>query len=228
VRRVVLSQVVTASRAFVVMAGTVIFAASMLIWLTSYYPRPAEIHAAHEAQRAAVTAAGTAADEARLAIDAHEASAYLEQSWLATSGKAVQPVFGLAGFDWRTTVGILAAFPARELIVPTLGILYSVGDVDPGVYGLDELDHAGERPDGLREALRESKRPDGSVAFSPLSALALMIFFALCSQCAATLAAIRRETRSWAWPTFTFVYMTAFAWIAAVATYQIGTALGLG
>jgi ferrous iron transport protein B len=228
VRRVVLSQVLGASRAFVVLAGTVIFAASMLIWLTSYYPRPTNIHAAHEAQRAAVTASGSAGDEARLAIDAQEASAYLEQSWLATSGKAVQPVFGLAGFDWRTTVGILAAFPARELVVPTLGILYSIGDVDPGVYDLDELDGAGEHRDGLRQALRESKRPDGSPVFSPLSALALMIFFALCSQCAATLAAIRRETRSWVWPTFTFVYMTAFAWIAAVGTFQIGTAMGFG
>ena len=55
-----------------------------------------------------------------------------------------------------------------------------------------------------------------------------MIFFALCSQCAATLAVIRRETRSWRWPVFTFTYMTALAWLVSVAVYQIGSALGYG
>ncbi len=224
--RVIGGQVLASSTAFVRMAGTAIFAASMLIWLLSYYPRPAVIHEAHEAQRRAVATASERPEEAVAAIDALEASAYLEQSWLASIGKAVQPVFGLAGFDWRTSVGILAAFPARELIVPTLGILYSVGDVDPGDYEPDSLD--GEvHQDGLRAAIRSARRPDGTPAFGPGVALALMIFFALCSQCAGTLAAIRRETNSWRWPAFTFAYMTALAWLAAVATYQISLVAGL-
>lgn len=224
--RVVGGQVLGASRAFIRMAGTVIFAASMLIWLLSYYPRPAVIHDAHEAQRRAVIASSEEPEQALEALDALEASAYLEQSWLATAGKAVQPIFGLAGFDWRTTVGILAAFPARELIVPTLGILYSVGEVDPGEYDVDGIGTQ-DREDGLRDALRSSRRPNGTPAFSAGIALALMVFFALCSQCAGTLAAIRRETNSWRWPVFTFVYMTVFAWVAAVATYQVSLIVGL-
>jgi ferrous iron transport protein B len=224
--RVVGSQVSSSARAFIRLAGTVIFAASMLIWLTSYYPRPAVIHEAHEAQRRAVAVASEHPEEAVAAIDALEASAYLEQSWLATAGKTVQPIFALAGFDWKTSVGILAAFPARELVVPTLGILYSVGEVDPGDYDVEGMD-SGDRRDGLREALRASRRPDGTPAFSAGVALSLMVFFALCSQCAGTLAAIRRETHSWRWPVFTFSYMTVFAWVAAVVTYQVSLMVGL-
>ena len=126
--------------------------------------------------------------------------------------------------DWRISVGILAAFPARELIIPTLGVLYSVGDVDPGAYSVANLGEGS--PDTLRDRLREARRSDGRHAFSPLIALALMVFFALCSQCMSTLATIKRETRSWRWPIFTFTYMTVLAWIFAVGVYQVGRLLG--
>jgi ferrous iron transport protein B len=129
----------------------------------------------------------------------------------------VQPVFAPAGFDWRLTVGVLAAFPARELVVPTLGTLYSLGDVEAST------DHPDMR---LGDALRSSKRPDGRATMNGLVALAVMAFFALCSQCAGTLAAIRRETHSWRWPVFTFTYMTVLAWGVAVAIYQVGSLLG--
>jgi ferrous iron transport protein B len=228
--RVVTGQVGSAVREFLVLAGTVIFATSVVIWALSYYPRPAEIHEAFEAKREAVRAelAPEQHEAALETLDAAEGAAYLEQSWLARGGKAMQPVFEPAGFDWRITVGILAAFPARELILPTLGVLYSIGEVDPGAYDVASLEGAAEQPDGLRETLRASMRPDGSHAFTPLVALGLMVFFALCSQCMGTLAAIRRETRSWRWPVFVFSYMTVLAWLVAVALFQVGTALGLG
>ncbi|MBM4063348.1 MAG: hypothetical protein FJ265_19950 [Planctomycetes bacterium] len=128
----------------------------------------------------------------------------------------------MAGFDWRLTVGVLAAFPARELVVPTLGTLHSLGEVEAS-------DDAGaESVVRLRDALRSARGPDGKPAMDGLVALAAMAFFALCSQCASTLAAIRRETHSWRWPAFTFVYMTALAWCAAVAVYQLGTLFGFG
>lgn len=227
--KVVYSQVRTAVREFLVLAGTVIFGTAVLIWALSYYPRPADIHDAFEVRREAVRVhvpAQEAQAEAIGRIDDAEKAAYLEQSWLADMGKAVQPVFEPAGFDWRISVGILAAFPARELILPTLGVLYSVGEVDPGAYDIASLETADDAPDGLREMLRGSTRADGSHAFTPLIALAVMVFFALCSQCMATLAAIRRESRSWRWPVFTFLYMTVLAWVAAVVVFQVGSALG--
>ena len=215
--RMVLLQVWLSVKAFLRTAGTVIFVATLVVWALAYFPRPDAIHERFEQQRQAVPA-GADGEEERARLDAAEGAAYLEQSYLAAIGHTIQPVFAPAGFDWRMTVGVLAAFPARELVLPTLGTLYSLGEVE-----------AGDDPDPrLRDALRSAKGPDGQPIMSGLVALAAMAFFALCSQCADTLAAIRRETHSWRWPLFTFVYMTVLAWLAAVAIYQVGRWLGFG
>lgn len=215
--RLVLLHTWLAVKAFLRTAGTVILAATLVVWALAYFPRPAEIHERFERQRQAVPA-GEAAEAARAELDAAERAAYLEQSWLASIGHTVQPVFAPAGFDWRMTVGVLAAFPARELVVPTLGTLYSLGEVEAG-------DDADPR---LRDALRTAQGPDGKPIMNGLVALAAMAFFALCSQCAGTLAAIRAETHSWRWPLFTFGYMTLLAWLAAVAIFQVGSWFGYG
>ena len=207
-----------AVKSFLRTAGTVILVATVIVWALGYFPRPSEIHERFAAQRTAAPA-GEQGDQRRADLDAQEAAAYLEQSWLAGIGRTVQPVFAPAGFDWRLTVGVLAAFPARELVVPTLGTLYSLGEVEASADSPDPR---------LGDALRSAKGQDGRPALNGLVALAVMAFFALCSQCAATLAAIRRETHSWRWPIFTFVYMTVLAWAVAVAIYQIGSWFGYG
>ncbi|MBL8754304.1 MAG: ferrous iron transporter B [Planctomycetes bacterium] len=216
--RLVLAHTWFAVKGFLRTAGSVILVATMVVWALGYFPRPAAIHERFEGLRAAAPA-GEAGLAQRAQLDADEAAAYLEQSWLAGLGKTVQPVFAPAGFDWRMTVGVLAAFPARELVVPTLGTLYSLGEVEASA---DEPDVR------LTEALRTAKGPDGRPTLDWLTALAVMVFVALCSQCVGTLAAIRRETNSWRWPLFTFGYMTALAWLGAVAVQQIGRALGYG
>lgn len=207
-----------AVRAFLRTAGTVILMATVVVWALGYFPRSAAVHERFEQLRAAVPV-GADGDEQREHLDAQEAGAYLEQSWLASIGRTVQPVFAPAGFDWRMTVGVLAAFPARELVIPTLGTLYSLGEVEASTDWNDSR---------LGDALRTAKGPEGRPTMNGLVALAVMAFFALCSQCVGTLAAIRRETHSWRWPVFTFVYMTVLAWVAAVAIYQIGSWLGHG
>jgi ferrous iron transport protein B len=118
-------------------------------------------------------------------------------------------------------VAALASFPAREVVVGTLGILYNLGKVDSDEI-LAEDDVAGTR---LGQALREARwddDPNKSRVFTVPVALSLMVFFALCCQCASTLAVIRRETRSWRWPLFTFAYMTVLAYLGALAVYQVG------
>jgi ferrous iron transport protein B len=108
-------------------------------------------------------------------------------------------------------VGALASFPAREVIISTLGTIYSLGgDVD-------------EESEGLIGSLRSSTWPDGSKVFNIPVALSIMVFFALCAQCAATLMVIKRETNSWRWPIFSFVYMTVLAYVGALITYQVGS-----
>ena len=136
-------------------------------------------------------------------------SAALEQSILGRFGKAVQPVFAPAGFDWKTTVAVLAAFPAREVVVSTLGILYSAEE--------------GKENESLKQQMNQATRPDGRPVFTPALAAAVMVFFAFCLQCGSTVAIIARES-SWKWAGFAFAYMTTLAWIGAVATYQIGRA----
>ncbi|HKI33485.1 MAG TPA: hypothetical protein VKA46_16640, partial [Gemmataceae bacterium] len=101
----------------------------------------------------------------------------------------------------------LASFPAREVVVGTLGIIYNEGKVDP--------DKVAES--GLGPKLREE--------FGLPTALSLMVFFALCCQCASTLVVIRRETRSWRWPAFTFAYMTVLAYVGALVVYQVAALL---
>ncbi|MDR0535044.1 MAG: ferrous iron transporter B [Puniceicoccales bacterium] len=142
------------------------------------------------------------------------AAAHVENSYLGRFGKFVQPLFAPAGYDWRITVGILASFPAREAIVATLGTTHSLGG------GAD----AGS--EDLREALRKAVWTEGARLGKPVYTLpvafGLMAFFALCSQCGATLAVIRKES-GLRWAIASFLYMTTLAWLAATACFQVGT-----
>jgi ferrous iron transport protein B len=145
------------------------------------------------------------------------------QSYLGRLGQAIEPAVRPLGWDWRIGVAALASFPAREVVVGTLGIIYQAGKVDP-----DDISSAKDLSENeLTQALQSARwdgNPDRKVFTVPV-ALSLMVFFALCCQCASTLAVIRRETRSWFWPAFTFVYMTGLAYVGAFAVYQIGQLL---
>jgi ferrous iron transport protein B len=135
-----------------------------------------------------------------------------EQSVLGRLGKLLEPALEPLGWDWRIGMAVLASFPAREVVVGTLGIIYIGEDVDP-----DDIRYAGNAGD--TELGKALKREGG---FTVPVALSVMVFFALCCQCASTLAVIRRETRTWRWPVFTFVYMTALAYVAALVVFQVG------
>jgi ferrous iron transport protein B len=215
--------------AFIKRAGTVIFAVSIVVWAALYYPRDTETVEAPFRQRqtelqAKVDAidASDPANADRLAavqeelaeIDNEIAGEYQRQSYLGRAGQAIEPAVKPLGWDWRIGSAAIASFPAREVIVATLGVIYDLGgDVD-------------EESEKLHEQLRSAKwdGTDQPVYNIPV-ALSIMVFFALCAQCAATLAVIRRETNSWRWPIFTFTYMTALAYVAALVTYQVGMAI---
>jgi ferrous iron transport protein B len=136
----------------------------------------------------------------------------LEESYLGRMGHAIEPVVKPLGWDWRIGVGAIASFPAREVIIATLGTIYSLG----GDVESDEPDPS------LIQEMQASLWPDGRKVYNVPVALSIMVFFALCAQCAATLMVIKRETNSWRWPVFTFVYMTLLAYVAALITYQVG------
>lgn len=193
--------------AFLEQAGTVILCMAVLIWAAAYFPHRAEVAAPLLAQKAAVTAQA-APDSARLArLDAEIGEAYIEDSYLARVGKAVQPAFAPLGWDWRITTGVLASFPAREVIVATLGTLYSLGDEAEGGQ--------------LQATLKAAKNADGSPAFGLAVGLSVMVFFALCLQCFSTLSVMWRETGSWKWPALAFTFQSGLAYVCALVVYQL-------
>jgi len=195
---------------FIQKAGTIIFALTIVVWALTYFPRD---EALAERARAAAVAEGADAS----AAEAAAAAAQVENSWMGRMGKSIQPVFDPAGFDWKLTVGVLASFPAREVIVSTLGITYALGE------------ETGADSESLYGAMREARWTEGPRAGTPIftlpTVLALMVFFALCSQCGSTVVTLARETGGWKWAGISFGYMTALAWLAAVLVYQAGTAL---
>lgn len=135
------------------------------------------------------------------------AAAQLEQSWLGRAGHVVEPVFKPLGWDWRVSSAVIAGFPAREVVIAVLGTVYAVGD---------EADVA-----TLSQRLQSTTWPDGSPVFTLPMVFGLLIFYACCLQCAATLAVIRRETNSWRWPIFAWTYMTSIGYVGALLIYQL-------
>lgn len=144
------------------------------------------------------------------------AAEQVTQSFAGQIGRAMEPAIQPLGYDWKIGIGLLASFAAREVFVSTMGLVYDVGE------DVDEEDLT------LRQKLQTETYPSGDKVFTPLVGLSLMLFFLLSAQCMSTLAVIRRETRSWRWPVFTFAYMTALAWVVCFVVYQGGRALGFG
>lgn len=204
---VVGSRVWEASKAFVIRAGTLIFAASILIWFAGYWPGD---HSRQYELQAQLESATESTDVTPLETELHTVSAdLLEGSLLGKIGHAIEPAVAPLGWDWRIGVGAVASFPAREVIIATLGTIYSLGgDADE---------------EGLVGAIQASTYEDGSPVYTIPVALSIMVFFALCAQCVSTLLVIRRETNSWFWPILSFTYMTVLAYLGALVTYQVGT-----
>lgn len=206
--RTILLRLYDRTRDFVTTAGTIILAMSVIIWALGYFPRPAALA---ERVRAEQFAQGvTAEDDIARAVD----GAYLRQSYLARAGHVIEPAVRPLGWDWRIGTGVIAAFPAREVVVSTMGIIYNLGA------------ETSEDADALHEKLRAAKWPDGRTVFTVPVAVSLMVFFALCCQCQATVAVIRRETNSWRWAGFAFTYMTVLAYVSALVVYQLGSRIG--
>ena len=213
--RTVFLRVYGSCRAFIVRAGSVILAATIVMWALAYYPRSEEIHQDFDDQRSAVTVLPAPDRKAAIQqLDRAEAAAHLEASLLGQAGHFVQPVFEPMGWDWRIGMATLASFPAREIIISALGTIYSLGG-----------DHDEDSGD-MRRGLKNATHADGTPVFTVPVALSVMIFFALCAQCMSTLAVIQRETASWGWAAFSFTYMTLLAYAGAFGVYRLGLWLG--
>lgn len=168
------------------MGGTILIA-SIIVWALNYFPR----HDGTDANQPA--AENTAIDTTR-------------DSYLEMMGKAINPVMEPLGFHWRASVATLAGVPAKEIVVSTLGVLYTD----------NEAVSEGRLSDRLTAPSPVTGKPD----FTPASALSFMLFILLYCPCIATVVAIIRETHSWRWGAFSVIYNTVFAWIVAFIVYQ--------
>jgi ferrous iron transport protein B len=211
--RTVLMKLLDRARVFLRRAGTVIFTVAVIVWALAYFPRSESV----EAERVAAVAtanqslAGSELERRLAEIDNEAAAAHLEQSWLGQAGHLIAPVFAPLGWDWRVSAAVIAGFPAREVVVAVMGTIYALGD---------EADES-----RLAQRLTAAKWPDGHRVFTLPMVLGLLLFYAWCLQCAATIAVIRRETNSWRWPLFAWSYMTALGYIGALVIYQVGSGL---
>jgi len=225
--RTVALRVLERAFSFVRFAGTLILAVSIIVWAAMYYPHdpqsidPQQLAEQARLQAALATLPQQAAERAELAgrlaeVEQAISAQYQRHSYLGRFGRLIEPVFRPLGWDWRIGSAVIASFPAREVVVATMGVIFNAGQAaeatDPESESLFQA--------RLREATWDgTDRP----LFTLPVALSLMVFYALCAQCAATLAVIRQETNSWRWPAFTFAYMTTLAYLGALITYQIGT-----
>ncbi|MFW5925062.1 MAG: ferrous iron transport protein B [Myxococcota bacterium] len=204
-------------RTFLVDAGTIILALTIVLWALLSYPQSPEVEARFEDRRAEVVQTVPAPEraDALAQLDAKAQGARLRHSVAGRVGRFIEPALEPLGFDWRIGVGILGAFAAREVFISTLGMVFGIGEVD-------------EASEPLRVELREATWPDGAPLVTPLVGVSLMVFFVLACQCMSTIAVVRRESGSWKWPLLMFTYMTLLAYVGSLLVYQLGTALGWG
>jgi ferrous iron transport protein B len=219
--RTILSRMFDSGWAFLRRAGTLILASMILVWALLYFPQTDEAGRAFEPridelreQRDQLLKSETEENLAKAEESQHEIDElygeWKRQSYLGKMGRAIEPAVRPLGWDWRIGMAALASFPAREVVIGTLGIIYNEGEIDS--------DSILKAPNVADTGLAKAVQGEMSVP----TALSIMVFFALCCQCASTLAVIRRETNSWRWPAFTFVYMTALAYLGALLVYQVG------
>ena len=198
--RTVLIKLLTRAGVFLKRAGTVIFSVAVLVWALAYFPRLSDDQVA-SIEAAGPIHSGTSIEDTLVAEQ-------LAQSFLGRMGKVVEPIFKPLGWDWRVSAAVIAGFPAREVVVAVMGTIYAVG--------------ADASESSLVDKLNSARWPDGTLIFTLPMVLGMMVFYAWCLQCAATVAIIRRETNSWRWPIFAWLYMSGVAYLGAFLVYQLG------
>jgi ferrous iron transport protein B len=188
-------------KAFVLEAGKVIIAISVVLWVLSSYGPGNRMEEAAMKARSRYAANETAREN-------HVASARLEASYAGQVGRFMEPAIRPLGYDWKIGIALLSSFAAREVFVGTLSTIYSIGSSD-------------DDTDTIRQQLaRETNPRTGGPMYTPATSFSLLIFYAFAMMCMSTLAVVHRETRGWKWPAIQFFYMTALAYLSAWLVYN--------
>ncbi|MFN4006269.1 MAG: ferrous iron transport protein B [Chitinophagaceae bacterium] len=192
------------AKIFVTDAGKIIMLISLLIWFLSNYGPSGKIDAVNAKYEAAIATAQS--DSLKLNLEKAWQTEKLQFSYAGVIGRTIEPSIAPLGFDWKIGIALVTSFAAREVFVGTMATLYSV----------DEAEDA-----SLREKMQAAVRADGTPVYNIATALSLMVFYVLAMQCMSTLAVVKRETKSWKWPTIQLIYMTVLAYGMSWIIYQI-------
>ncbi len=198
------------TRVFLKTAGTVILIASVVLWGLLHFPRDVDFSQDYEAATVAAAHDPVLLEK----LKAQRKAEALEQSYAGRMGKTLEPIIRPLGFDWKIGVGLIGSLAAREVFVATMGLIYGVDDQPDSTN------------DSLQDLMKKETRADGSLLYTPLTGISLLVFFMIALQCVSTIAVVRQETASWKWTAFQFAYITGLAYFAALLVYQGGRLLG--
>ena len=190
------------TKSFVVEAGKIILAISILLWImASFGPGKAFNNAAEIVKENSIEKNLTT-EELNAAIAAHK----LEHSFIGILGKSIEPAIAPLGFDWKIGIALISSFAAREVFVGTLATIYSVGN---------------DSEETIKERMAAETKANGKPLFDLPTGVSLMLFYAFALQCMSTLAIVKKETNGWKWPMIQLFSMTLIAYLSALTVYQI-------
>ncbi|AWK03580.1 ferrous iron transport protein B [Flavobacterium crocinum] len=196
--------VVEKTKAFIVGAGKIILAISVILWFLASYGPGKEFNDAENIVKERF--ANTTLDETQFENEVN--SQKLENSYIGLMGRAIEPAIQPLGYDWKIGIALISSFAAREVFVGTLATIYSVGDTD--------------NESTIKSKMQAEIRPDtGKKVFDFPTGISLLLFYAFAMQCASTLAITKKETNSWKWPAMQLGFMSALAYFSALIAYQL-------
>ncbi|WP_430405470.1 ferrous iron transporter B [Fluviicola sp.] len=187
---------------FVFDAGKIILAISIILWALASFGPGNDM----EKYSRLVQAPNIQTEQSTADYESKIASVKLEHSYMGHLGKFIEPVIKPLGYDWKMGISLLTSFAAREVFVGSLATIYSVHEVD-------------DNPKQLIDKLKIQKRDDGTPTYTLASGLSLLVFYVFAMQCMATLAVVKRETKSWKWPIIQVGYMGVLAYLGAYITF---------
>ena len=189
------------TKSFVVEAGKIILAISVLLWILASFGPGKNFNNAEEIVTQQMAQQQPSQEELNTAI----ASYKLEHSFIGILGKTVEPAIAPLGYDWKIGIALISSFAAREVFVGTLATIYSVGS---------------EEEETIKNRMAAELKPNGEALFDLPTGLSLMVFYAFALQCMSTLAIVKKETNGWKWPMVQLFSMTSIAYLSALTIYQ--------
>ena len=193
------------SKSFVVEAGKIILAISVILWVL------ATNGIGDKFENPGNYITENVQEISQEEIQTLEASIKLENSFIGYIGKGIEPVFKPLGYDWKIGIGIITSFAAREVFVGTLAVIYNIDNYDDSVGKKEEI----------KNIMARETDSNGNKIFTLASGISLLLFYAFAMQCMSTLAIVKKETNSWKWPILQFIIMTALAYFISLISFQI-------